>query len=492
MKKLVSLFVIGFFLTIWSCEDLLDKAPLSEINSENYYTTESDAEAAVFACYEYLGGGAFNESFGGVYHGIWITIHALASDEAINNDADITKTDLQNFTHNPNNPHLYKVWRDMYRTIGATNIAIEKIPLIETSEDFTEAERDGLTAEARFIRGLMYFELVRMFGDVPLVTRPVTSITEANAVVKTPASSVYSELIIPDFQYASMHLPAVWSGENTGRATKFSAFGFLGKAYLTLGRYQEAQTALSEVIARSPDQFDLWDDYGDAFRIENNNGKESVFSITHSLTSLFWESGQFNVRWLPIELDKNSLEWELPTENLYNSFDSLDRRKEITFITSVDGEPIDPHISKYWSSDEEPDASSTANDYQLLRYADILLMYAEAENELNGPTPVAHNFVNEVRRRARYHADDNTTHDVLSDLSGLTQEQLRDSILMERKREFAFEGQRWYDLVRADRLVEKVSEAKPGTNVQEHHTLFPIPQRVINISTEEIVQNTGY
>jgi tetratricopeptide (TPR) repeat protein len=324
------------------------------------------------------------------------------------------------------------------------------------------------------------------------VTQPVTSITEANAVVKTPASSVYSELIIPDFQYAGEHLPAVWSGENTGRATKFSAFGFLGKVYLTLGRYQEAQAALGEVIARSPEQFDLWDDYGDAFRIENNNGKESVFSITHSNTSLFWEAGQFNVRWLPIELDKNSLEWELPTENLYNAFDSLDRRKEITFITSVDDVPIDPHISKYWSSDEEPDASSTANDYQLLRYADILLMYAEAENELNGPTPVAHNFVNEVRRRARYHADDNTTYEVLPDLSGLTQEQLRDAILMERKREFAFEGQRWYDLVRADRLVEKVSEAKPEANVQEHHTLFPIPQRVINISTEEIVQNTGY
>jgi len=476
-------------VVLGSCENLLDNEPKSEINSENFYQTEQDALAAVFACYEYLGGGAFNDNFGGLYYNYYWVIQALASDEGQNNDAVVDKQRLSTFTYDPQNGPLFQVWRDAYRSIAATNIAIEHIPDI----DMDDTERKALEGEARFVRGLVYFELVRMFGDVPLILNTVTSVEEANKVVRAPAADVYAQ-IVTDLQFAAQYVVASHEAEYAGRATRYSASAVLAKVYLTLGRYDECLAELDKVIASG--KYQLWDDYADVFKIDNNNGKEVVFSINFSNTDLFWESGQFNVRLLPNELNStlNSWAWERPTDNLYSSFQDDDRRKDVTFITSYvkDGKPITflPHIQKYWDRAKEPNASSTYNDLQLYRYADVLLMYAEASNEKSGPSAAAYDAVNAIRQRARNHAGD--IRNVLPDLSGLSQEQLRDSILMERKRELAFEGHRWFDLVRNKKLVELVLEAKPTANVKSTHNHFPIPQRVRDISTVEVPQNEGY
>lgn len=481
------------FTTLLSCEDLLDDQPVSEINSENFYKTEADALAAVFACYEYLSGGAFNENFGGFYFNFYYVIQALASDEGQNNDASVDKERLSTFTHDPANGPLYQVWRDGYRTIATTNIAIENIPNIDMDPDL----RNALVAEARFIRGLIYFELVRMFGDIPLILKTVKSVEEANKLIRTPQSEVYAQ-IIDDLKFASEHLPPSHPAEFAGRATRYSASGILAKVYLTLGQWDNSLTELEKVMAAEGAKFGLWDDYGDVFKIANNNGKEVVFSINYSNTDLFWESGQFNVRFLPAVLNAthNAFGWERPTDNLYNSFPENDRRKEVTFITSYvqNGTLLEfpPHIQKYWDREREPNGSSTFNDFPLLRYADILLMYAEALNERSGPSPEAYAAINRIRARARYHADDNTTYDILPDLAGLTKDELRDAILEERKREFAFEGHRWFDLVRMNKLVEKVKEAKPNSNVKNYHRYFPIPQREINTSSVPVQQNDGY
>lgn len=473
-----------------SCENLLDDQPQSEINSENFYQTEEDALAAVFACYEYLGGGAFNDNFGGLYYNFYWVIQALASDEGQNNDAVVDKQRLSTFTYDPSNAPLFQVWRDAYRVIAATNIAIENIPEI----NMDETKRNALEGEARFIRGLVYFELVRMFGDLPLVLKTVTSVEEANKVERTPEADVYQQ-IITDLQFATEHVVASHEAEYAGRATKFSASTALAKVYLTLERYDDCIAELDKVIQSG--KYGLWSDYADAFKIDNNNGKEVVFSINHSVTDLFWESGQFNVRLLPAELNStlNSWAWERPTDNLYNSFQTDDRRKGVTFITSYtkDGNTVGflPHIQKYWDRVKEPNASSTYNDFQLFRYADVLLMYAEAINEKEGPNATAYAAVNSIRERARYHSPSDIRN-VLPDLSGLTQTQLRDSILTERKRELAFEGHRWFDLVRNTKLVEYVKLAKPDANVQEYHNHFPIPQRVLDVSTVVVGQNDGY
>jgi starch-binding outer membrane protein, SusD/RagB family len=490
--RIIKIVCAGLILMMAaSCEGLLDNQPKSEINSDNFYQTEADALAAVFACYEYLSGGAFNDNFGGLYYNNYWVIQALASDEGQNNDASIDKQRLSTFTYDPANSLVYQVWRDAYHSIAATNIAVENIPNIEMDATL----RTSLEAEARFIRGLVYFELVRMFGDVPLILKTIKSVEEANRVVRTPESEVYQQ-IITDLQFAAEFMPASHPAEYAGRATKYSASGILGKVYLTLGEWDKCIAELEKVMAVEGTKFDLWKDYGEVFKIANNNGKEVVFSINFSSTDLFWEAGQFNVRLLPTEINLNSQEWEVPTEDLYASFPTNDRRKEVTFITSFvkDGTLLEfpPCIQKYWDRGREANASSTFNDLPLLRYADILLMYSEAVNEKSGPSAQAYAPINKVRARARYHADDDQTYAVLPDLVGLSKEQLRDSILMERKREFAFEGHRWFDLVRMNKLIEKVQEAKPTSNVQGYHKHFPVPQREINTSSIEVPQNDGY
>jgi len=152
-----------------------------------------------------------------------------------------------------------------------------------------------------------------------------------------------------------------------------------------------------------------------------------------------------------------------------------------------------PHIFKYWDQEAEPGASSSGNDFFNMRYSDILLMYAEALAEENGgPTAEAYDAINQVRRRARFDGDTGMERPgVLPDLNGLSLQQFRDSVWLERRRELVWEGQRWFELVRTNRLVEKVKVVKPTSNVQDFHVLFPIPQRERNINPN-LTQNPGY
>ena len=182
--------------------------------------------------------------------------------------------------------------------------------------------------------------------------------------------------------------------------------------------------------------------------------------------------------------------------DVFNVFDDLDRRKEVTFATSFtekDGTVLEfpPHIFKYWDQTAEPGASSGGNDFFNLRYSDILLMYAEAANEANGgPTAEAYEAINRVRRRARFAAGEERN--VLPDLSGLNQAEFQREVWLERRKEFVWEGQRWFDLVRQNRLKSQVEIAKPDITVDENkYVLFGIPQRERDINPN-LTQNSGY
>lgn len=241
----------------------------------------------------------------------------------------------------------------------------------------------------------------------------------------------------------------------------------------------------------------LLPDYADVFKIANNNGEEIVFSTNFTLNNdAIWETSQFNVRALPLALNRNSNSWEIPTLDVYNAFDNLDRRKEVTFATTFterDGTMLEfePHVFKYWDQSAEPNASSGGNDFFNLRYSEILLMYAEAANEVaGGPTAEAYEAVNRVRRRARFANGEERS--VLPDLSGLNQAEFRERVWLERRREFVWEGHRWFDLKRQGRLKNRVEAAKPGITVDENkYILFGIPQRERDINPN-LSQNPGY
>jgi len=473
IMKYIVFFALIITITFSSCKKFLEESPKGQVDITNYYKTESDAISAVNSIYAYLNSTSTG-STAGVYHStFWVTA-GLASDEMQNNQLGTPYFDqLSNFTYFSQNSALQEIWAMHYKTITIANIAIQRIPSIEMNQ----ALRGRLVAEAKFLRGLMYFNLVRMFGEIPLL---VTEEDNANlAPSRASVDAIYTQ-IITDLSDAAAVLPLNYpAGNGRGRATKGAANGILAKVYLTRGDWQNASDYAKKVI--DSNEYALWDDFADVFKLSSRGGKEAIFSVGFGDAGgaiIFWEVGQFNVRLLPTALSadgvQNAQGWQIPTQFLYDSYDVDDRRRAVTFVTEAGGNTIRPYIQKYWDRVAEPTANGSSNDFPVIRYADILLIYAEANNELNN-SEVAHEYINKVRKRARF---DGTNYlNTVPDYAGLSKDDFRNAILEERKLEFVAEGQRWFDLVRMNKLTTEVPKAKPGINPAADQKLFPIPQR---------------
>lgn len=482
IKRSIGILLIG--ATLFSCKDFLVEDPKDRIALSNYYSTESDAVSAVNSIYAWMG--AYDFTYGntaGIYFSTFWVTQGLASDEMNNNQLGTPDLDqLSTFTANSENGAVLEIWRIHYKTIFAANIAIERIPGINMDETL----KNRLVNEAKFIRGLLYFNLVRMYNQLPLLLSETEPITPGVAT----ADIIYAQ-IIKDLSDAE-NLPANYPiGGGLGRATSGAAKALLAKVYLTRGEYQESAGKALEVINSA--QYHMWDDYADVFKLSSRNGKEAIFSVGFGDGDgaiSFWEVGQFNVRLLPAALATeipeitNTQGWQVATPHLYNSYSSDDVRKNVTFMTQFskpDGSVVNLdkiYFKKYWDAPADPTAGGSKNDFPVLRYSDVLLMYAEANAQL-GNTDVANSYLNMVRNRAQ-----------LANVNLGTKEELLDAILLERGKEFACEGQRWFDLVRTNKLAEKVKEAKnitPGTD----YNLFPIPLRERDLNPN-LPQNPGY
>jgi len=481
-RKLLWIIISGIFIT--SCSDFLEEDPKHVTAESNYYQTEEDAIAAVNSVYAWLG--SYDFTYGntaGVYHStFWIT-QGLASDEMNNNQLGTPYLDqLATFSYNSENSAVLEIWQMHYKTITTANIAIERIPDI----DMDATLRDRLVNEARFVRGLLYFNLVRMFSQVPLLLKENESLTPEVSTV----DELYDQIIL-DLTEAEK-LPASYpAGNGRGRATSGAAKALLAKVYLTRGDYRNCADKALEVIKSG--QYELWDDFADVHTIGNRGGKEAVFSIGFGDGGggiSFWEVGQFNVRLLPAELSReipdirNTQGWQVATPELYNSFSDEDSRKSETFMTRFtkpDGSVVTldkVYFQKYWDQESEPNGGDSFNDFPVLRYADVLLMYAEANAGLNN-FPLANDYLNMVRNRAG-----------LADVDITGKDEFIQAVLDERRKEFACEGQRWFDLVRTGTLAEKVRQAKgitPGTD----YNLFPIPLRERDLN-KNLPQNPGF
>lgn len=488
------LLLIGFIAQV-SCTKLLEENPRDQVFIDNFFETENDAIAAVNSIYAILNSTSQAPTFGGVFHSSYWVSMGLVSDEMENRLPSVSLDELDQFNHKPVNSNLFDLWSNMYRGINIANFALEGIPDVDMNEEL----KNRLLGEARFLRGMLHFELVKIWGDVPLMLR----FDGAELFPKrSPKEEVY-DAIVEDLLFAEDNLPVSYpAGNGKGRATKGAAQGVLSKVYLNTKDYglciQYCETIMSS------GNYDLWPTFDEVFRIANTNGIETLFNVgfgTGNNSISFWEVGQFNVRLLPTELSQqipgvNAQGWQVATQHLYDSYDALDRRRTVTFMTEVTRQngttlEIEPHIRKYWDEIAEPQAGNTENDFPYLRFADILLVYAEAQNEQNGgPSQVAYNAINRVRKRARF--DGNTEHAVLPDLEGLDYEQFRDAILLERRKEFVAEGHRWQDLARFEKLTELVPLAKPGIQPQDFHRLFPIPQEEIDLNRNLLPQNPGY
>jgi len=490
------IFGISVFLFFTNCSnEFLDENPKATITSSNYYQTEGDAVAATNAIYDYLTVGTdpiFDPRFGGIFFNNYWVFKDLLSDNAFEAGSGAEYSSLSQFKFNSDNPQIEYYWQDLYRTIFSANVVIGRVPQI----NMDEMKRDHLVSEARFIRAMMYFEGVRLFGGVPLILNEITNVDDA-AIARNTPEEVY-QAIIDDLEYSRDHLSNSYRvGE--GRATPLACSSLLAKVYLEMGSYDLAAQQAKAVIDSG--EYELWQDYADIFKLDNANEKEVIFAANFSGTqSQGFKPNQYHVRLLPSGLDqngegpRNGFGLERPTDNLFNSYNPLDRRKSATFITSFtysDNTTVnfDPHFGKFWDQVAEPRGNNTDVDVIYLRYADVLLIYAEALNELNGtPNSEAYWAINEIRKRARFNGT--TSLLILPDLSGLSYDEFRNAILLERRWEFAMEGQRFHDLVRFGKLIDKVT-GKDNATPNSFHELLPIPQRERNLNSN-LTQNNGY
>lgn len=478
MKRTVLiLFAIS---ALFSCNKLTED-PKSTIVQGQFYKTQNDAISAVTAVYSSL-----NTDPGGDFpmygRQLYFVTDAATDDETEGNAA--SNPDVRamgTITYIANNNRILGNWTQHYRGIDWANVAIDNI----TTMQIDTTLRNRLVRESKFIRALLYFNLVRLFGDVPLVLHQAANISETK-VSRTPAAQVYAQ-IISDLKDAE-NLPATYSGNDIGRATSGAAKALLAKVYLTQKDWADAKAKLLEVI-NGPYGYGLFSNYADVFNKSTKNGKEHIFSV-----QFLSNSGANNSR-DRIMTDVFSgfgskIPPDLPVDStLYKSFAKTDTRKNVTYFTSLTNPATGlPYKFKYIGLRKFVDTTELLTpvesgiNFPVLRYADVLLMYSEAVNELSGPTTDAYGTINQVRERAR-----------LPDLTpGLSQSDFRDSVYRERRWEFVQEGQRWFDLVRTGRLVESVKKVPAKAAViSDKDNLFPIPQAEINVNPS-LTQNPGW
>jgi hypothetical protein len=483
-NKIILLFgIIALFFA--SCKKFLSVDPPYAQDAENYFQTPDDFDRALTGAYDMLQG-----SFMSLWIGEIASDNSIAGGESVNDSQGLHQID--NMTHGGVNNELRNIMRWNYTGITRVNY------IMENKDNIDFPEKQHILAEARFLRAYYYFELVKFFGDVPLIIDERLGIEEAQQLPRAPKAEVYAQ-IEEDLSFAIGILNPL--AAQKGRATKGAAQALLGKAYLYQNKFSEAATILDEV--RNSGLYSLIPNYGDLFSVSNEDNSETVFDIQYTglegggygcLICLegnaapgFQGIRQYNG---PVYGDGNS--YNLPTQELYNAFSPIDPRRGHTILdieAFIAAQP-DPsaityaigagghtgyYNNKYIKRQGEiglPDNDLTSPvNYRVIRYADVMLMAAEAHFHL-GNNSIAQQLVNQVRVRAG--------------VPGIPVQSLND-IYKERRYELSGEGHRFFDLVRTGQAAQFITGFVPGK-----HELFPIPQVEIDLAGGNWQQNSGY
>ena len=475
---LLATFLVAGSLLMAGCDSLLQEEPASAVSADQFYQTREDAIAGVNAAYS----GLF-QRWGMYYRGIYLLVDLPTDDattgQGVNNPNIVS---LDNYTYTTTNDRVSLFWESTYGAINQANEAIANVPEV----DMEEGLRTRLVAEARFLRGLYYFNLVRLFGGVPLVTTPTNSLDSLN-VGRATVEATYGQ-IIEDLQFAEADLPPDFEGGDTGRATRMAAKGLLAKVYLTREQWTEAAQKAEEVIDAGVHE--LLPSYRDVFRVDNNQEMMFVVQAERNDGIGFFGVTGFIPRNVIPGVPGGS--YDIPREAFYETFQEGGVRRDVTFFTSFttsEGETVefDPRWFKYVDPGTLENSMEMDSDYPILRYADVLLMYAEAVNEQGGPTPLALERLNKVRRRAFGEALDTSSE--VDYPSGMSQAEFREALHRERRLEFGVEAHRRFDLVRWGRLQDVLGDI--GIEVTDHRILYPIPQREMD-TNPSLEQNPGY
>ena len=476
--KNIKISILFALLLMVSCKkDFIELTPVSTVSVDILFKTDKDYQDAIIGAYSVLRLQGPN---------IWIFGDLPSDDTEQHFLTSVSNVAIDNFSVNINDNILVNTWRNYYRMISRCNMVLSKI---EGADATVITNKDKYIGEAKFLRALAYFDLVRIFGDVPAVTAPVT-IEESYKIGREKVDKIYDGIIIKDLQDAAIKLPLKFTGADLGRATKGAAKSLLGKVYLTRKDFVNAETKLKEVTTMGysllPNFNELWNYQKDEHHSEyifDIEYEENV-SLGSSFTNTFAPAYAIVLNHYGITGQGGSA--GSPSEEMFTLFDSADKRKDVTvakgFINNngvyvpIPTFDVRTFTKKYFTKTVR--AGDSKANWKYIRYADVLLMLAEALNE-NGKTSEALNVLNQVRLRAG-----------VSRAENLTKEQTREKIYLERRLELYLEGHRWFDLVRTGRALPTLQ----SKGMKAYMTIFPIPLSQIQLMNNKDIfpQNPGY
>ncbi|MEO6844151.1 MAG: RagB/SusD family nutrient uptake outer membrane protein [Ginsengibacter sp.] len=466
------LAVITCFLILSSCKkSFLDVVPVDRIPKEEFYKTASDINTAVYGCYA-------NQRT--MYTSWELALYDLEETRSDNTNEDLGRQTehraVDNFSAEAGTTSIFGLWGSAYDCINVCNAVVDRAPAVTMDETL----KKQYIGEALFIRAQAYFLLVQDYGGVPLRLKETVSLSGDNNLARASVDSVYLQ-IINDLQTASTSLPPNYSGADVGRATSYAAYTLLGKVYLQKGDNADAVGALRKVVFPGT-PYSLLTDYASLWNPNTKNSAESIFELQFLPPlngSPFWNF------FAPLSLNvpgsnNGGTSPNTPTKDLINAYEPGDTR----LAASIGYDPSGlPYILKF--KDPGVNVGNDANnDFPVLRYADALLMLAEALGE----TPESYEYINQVRARAH-----------LGTISAATPGTFLDKVMHERQVEFAFECQRWHDLQRMPPtealsiMNANLAHEFPGQNIviDQHDLLAPLPNTEGQVNNL-CLQNPGY
>lgn len=516
IKRLKKDIIFGLLILltvgIWGCSDnVLNEKLYSDIPLDGYYKSEGELELALNGVYAEMTDEGFYRAL------MWVVLSDVTggtlrggAESNGSGDKSNQNTPWNNFSWTSDAHEPSSIWGQHYDGINNANTLLHKLP----NSDVSSESKKWYEGQTKFLRAYFYFDLVQVFGDVPLYVEPTLDLSEVDKP-RTSVDEIYNQ-IESDLQDAESLLSPFNRGDHIeGRATSAAAKALLAKVHLQQRDWSSAASKAKEVIDMA--EFELHDDFDDIHNPGNGTSKENIFSIIRggeanangniyfAKAVYLWgpptatlEDGtsvKFNNIKFPITLQVDQDFFD-STPNTYRKQQTMRQVMPYYYIgdrlVEDSIELYAPFVTKFRHMNFDTGSLHEGVPDVLIRYADVLLTYAEALNESNGgPSQEAYEAINEVRQRARAEGTANEQPEsVYPDLSGLNQAQFRDSVISERAREFVGEGFRRSVLLRHDRFISNAKD-RGVANAADHHKVFPLPGDEVSINPN-LEQNSGY
>lgn len=519
IKQLTKVLLCGAILVgPTSCSDFLDENDPSNLTPESFYTIPDHAEAAVAATYAGL---RFHGDGAGIFSANWQMLEAVTGTATTETGQNSDLNNLYSMIYDGQTGHIVNYWNGLYRLIANANLAIDKIPTIPfIAPAGTEAQKNRLLGEAKFLRAWAYFTAVRLWGDIPLITKPQSTSSEDFSPTRTPQDQVYN-LIVEDLLAAeTAGLPDF---QTNGRVSAMAVKSLLSKVYLTMAgfplskgasHYKLAADKSLEVINYSkanPTTLNLFSTYRELHRENLKNRVEHLFQIQYNTAVAGFPLNDLFPNFKAVTYNgPGGTGSTVPTLSFYNSYETGDLRAKdqdgyfyTTYYENGTGAKFSlgaPYVFKYFNIEALGGPGITPTrlnnlNVNLIRYAEVLLIYAEAQNEVGGPTQEAYDAFKRIRDRATL-----TT----PALATYSQATFRQAVWKERWHEFCYEGITWYDMVRLRKVFNETTKGfddfvghrnlnlAGGVALEPKHLLFPLGVQEMRNNPNLRPQNPGY